>query len=314
MKNMEKSKVLLVDDEEIVRRSLSDWLVASGFQVVTAGDGEEALEIFRNGQTDAIVLDLKLPGIDGIEVLREMKALNPQAQVIIITAYGTVDNAVNAMKYGASDFITKPFEPEELEQAIGNVITRAKTEYEKEAQHAARMVELHVALGKEKLAGGKDAEALEQFRQALVFAPAHAEAAELKRQAEQKTNAASVTAPEKKEKVCIWSKMGIVAHRICILNHKCDECDFAQSIEGVEDQQDKSGFGVMRDKLLQLPPGERKCRYMLSGDVSFKLCSHLYQCGDCHYDQAFQDVQQEKAERALAKLQERRSKSKSADA
>ena len=124
-----KGEVLIVDDEEIVRKSLSEWLKEAVYQVFSVEDGYEALETLTTRDVDVLLVDLKMPGIDGIEVLKKVKERDISKGVIIITAYGSIENAVEAMKIGASDYITKPFEPEELEKVVDNVIEQAKREY-----------------------------------------------------------------------------------------------------------------------------------------------------------------------------------------
>ncbi len=115
-------KILIVDDEEIMRDSLTDWLREDGYQTAAVENGEKALERIRKERWDLILLDLKMPGMNGIEVLKEVKKINKELPVIIITAYATVDTAVEAMKIGACDYIAKPFNPEELGLVIKRVL------------------------------------------------------------------------------------------------------------------------------------------------------------------------------------------------
>jgi DNA-binding NtrC family response regulator len=116
------SRILVVDDEEIMRDSLHAWLQEDGFHVETLGDGKRALETVRRQVYDAILLDLKLPDMDGLEILKECKKYQPNTPVLIITAYGSVDSAIEAMKQGASDYITKPFNPEEVSLALHHIV------------------------------------------------------------------------------------------------------------------------------------------------------------------------------------------------
>ncbi|MBN2473786.1 MAG: sigma-54-dependent Fis family transcriptional regulator [Pirellulales bacterium] len=108
-------RILVVDDEKIKRVTLADDLVAQGHEVVGAGDGQEALEILNNGRFDVVVTDLKMPRLDGIELLKRIKQ-GPHAAmgVIMMTAYGSIPVAVEAVKLGAFDFVTKPFRNEDL--------------------------------------------------------------------------------------------------------------------------------------------------------------------------------------------------------
>lgn len=114
-------RVLVIDDDEIVRDVLNTYLIGAGFEVVIACNGREGLDIVKEENFDLIVTDLMMPQIGGIEVLKELAMMNNTSPVIVITAYGTVQNAVEAMKLGAFDYITKPFNLEEF----GIVINRA---------------------------------------------------------------------------------------------------------------------------------------------------------------------------------------------
>jgi two-component system response regulator AtoC len=117
-----KFRVLVVDDEEIVRSSLSDWLHHDGYEVDTAPDGLSALEKLKSQNWHVLLVDLKMPDIDGLQVLRESHKIQKDAQVIIMTAYSSVDTAVQAMKDGAYDYIVKPFDPEEVGLIIKRIV------------------------------------------------------------------------------------------------------------------------------------------------------------------------------------------------
>jgi heterodisulfide reductase subunit A len=114
-------RVLVVDDERIVRDSLKDWLEDVGFGVDTAASGEEALDRLEHDPFDLLLVDIKMPGMDGVEVLRRTRESHPDLTVIMITAYATVDTAVEAMKIGALDYLTKPFDPERLVPMVEGV-------------------------------------------------------------------------------------------------------------------------------------------------------------------------------------------------
>lgn len=106
-----------MDDEKIMRDSLRDWL-KDGYQVVTAETGEEALKLIKEQDFDVLVIDVKLTGKSGIQVLKEVKEIKPQIKSIIITAYPSIDLAVEAMKAGASDYLVKPFSLDQLEKLM----------------------------------------------------------------------------------------------------------------------------------------------------------------------------------------------------
>ncbi len=118
--------ILIVEDEAIVRESLRDWLTDLGYRVEVARQGEEALEAIDQREFDVVVLDLRLPGKDGLEVLREARLKKPKLNGIIITAYPTVKTAVDAMKLGAVDFMTKPVDLSGLERLIKSKTESAK--------------------------------------------------------------------------------------------------------------------------------------------------------------------------------------------
>ena len=111
-------KILLVDDEEGIRKVLGISLADSGYQVLTAENGEEALTIFRTVQPEIVLTDIKMPGMDGIQLLQRIKAENPDTEVIMITGHGEMELAIRSLKYEATDFITKPINDEVLEIAL----------------------------------------------------------------------------------------------------------------------------------------------------------------------------------------------------
>jgi len=114
--------ILVVDDEEIVRSSLVDWLKEDGYYAEAAADAFEALEKLKERPWDIALVDLKMPKMDGLELMEKMKEAKPDIQVIIITAYATVHTAVQAMKKGAYDYLVKPFNPEEISLLIERLI------------------------------------------------------------------------------------------------------------------------------------------------------------------------------------------------
>jgi DNA-binding NtrC family response regulator len=116
------TRILIVDDEEIVRESLGGWLEKDGYALGSAPDGESALKSVEDGDWSILCVDLKMPGIDGLEVLKRVKEKHPEIAVVIMTAFATVDTAVRAMKLGAYDYIVKPFDPEELSLMIQKIV------------------------------------------------------------------------------------------------------------------------------------------------------------------------------------------------
>jgi CheY-like chemotaxis protein len=115
---MNKENMLIVEDEDIMRDALVDYFSGEGHKVDTAADGEKSLENVNLSDYDVMIIDLRLPGRDGLAVLEEVRAKNPNAKVIIITAYPTVESETKAMEKGASNYIQKPFELDYLETLI----------------------------------------------------------------------------------------------------------------------------------------------------------------------------------------------------
>jgi len=120
-----KARILVVDDEAPMRESLKDWLMEEGFEVGLAASGKEAIAMTRKKHWDVILLDLKMPGMDGVETLKRLKGkeVNTEAEILMMTAYATVDTAVQAMKEGAFDYLVKPFSPDEIEMQIKKIVT-----------------------------------------------------------------------------------------------------------------------------------------------------------------------------------------------
>src|ERR671911_1096278 len=114
----EPATLLVADDDPGLRESLERTLTREGYRIVLASDGRAALERVQAGGIDLIVTDLKMPGLTGLELLRAAKAIAPEVDVILLTAFGTVEEAVKAMKDGAYDFLTKPFQRAQLVRVI----------------------------------------------------------------------------------------------------------------------------------------------------------------------------------------------------
>ncbi len=115
---MKANPILIVDDEEGIRKVLGITLADSGYDVLTASSGEEALGIFRNASPPMVLTDIKMPGMDGIELLRRIKEEKPDAEVIMITGHGDLELAIKSLRFEASDFITKPINDDALEIAL----------------------------------------------------------------------------------------------------------------------------------------------------------------------------------------------------
>ena len=141
--SMDETRVLVVDDERDIRDGSERILTRLGCQVKKASRGDEALRILTQESVSIVLLDLKMPGMDGMEVLKHLQAMESAPLVIVITGYATVDTAIEAMKRGAYDFVAKPFEPDQLRIVVGRA--------------------------REKLRLTREAEQLDQARQRMLF-------------------------------------------------------------------------------------------------------------------------------------------------
>ena len=117
-----KTKLLVVDDEDIVRESLCDWLSSVGYKVLTANCGEDALRIIKHKKVKIMIADLIMPGMNGIELMKQARTIVPTISTVIITAHGTIQTAITAIREGAYDYIEKPFCPEKVELLIRNLV------------------------------------------------------------------------------------------------------------------------------------------------------------------------------------------------
>ena len=119
-------KILIVDDEKNIRTTISAYLLSLGYELDLAVNGQEALDKLKDSHYDLILLDIKMHIMNGIQVLQEMRRIENKTNVIMMTAYGTIENAVESMKLGAVDFLSKPFTLEDLKTVIDSVISREK--------------------------------------------------------------------------------------------------------------------------------------------------------------------------------------------
>ncbi len=122
-------RILVIEDDSKMRNGLVELLSEEGYEVDSAENGQKGLEAARRADYDIVLTDLIMPSVSGMDVLREMKRAKPKTHVILITAFATVENAVEAMKNGASDYITKPFKVDEVQTKIRKVITESEFEH-----------------------------------------------------------------------------------------------------------------------------------------------------------------------------------------
>jgi DNA-binding response OmpR family regulator len=314
--------ILVVEDEAIMRDSLRDWLADAGYPVETVERGEEALKVIGEQDFSLLILDMRLPGKNGLEVLREAKTQRPKVNGIIITAYPSVDTALEAMKLGAVDYLTKPFSLDALEKLIRDTLGPVQLEIKpktapkkaiappaeeakiEEISIAPEEIPVHLRQGKEHFDAGRYAEALREFQSILAVAPANIETRVWIRKTRQALAEPGIeAAPEEtKPKECLWMKMGLVAYRICTRDYDCLTCEFDQTMQEKMAIGETPELEQALERFRELPGSQRLCRYAIKGDVSHRICSRLFQCAICEFGQMMEDALQQK----LAKLQARR--------
>jgi DNA-binding response OmpR family regulator len=317
--------ILIVEDEAIMRDSLKDWLTNGGYQVETAEDGSKALETIKEKDFDVVILDLRLPGKNGIEVLKEVKEKKPQIKGIIMTAFPSVQTTVEAMKAGAIDYLSKPFDLNELEKLIQNTLgpvqveIRAKEAVKEVTPEPAAVVEevitvtpadipAHIQQGKDHYNAGQYQQAQKEFKAVLGVAPANIEArvwlhkAQMALANPEALAAAGEAGVAAKPKECLWVRMGMVAQRICTNDYNCITCEFDQQMQEKMASGESPELDAALEKLKALSGNQRLCRYALKGEVSYRLCSRLFHCATCEFGQ----MQEEALQQKLAKLAVRR--------
>ena len=328
--------ILIVEDEDIEREALRDWLTDDGYQVETAGEGEEALAAITEQDFGIVILDLKLPGKDGIEVLREAKEKRPKLKGVIITAYPSVETAVAATKEGAIDYLPKPFDLNHLERIVRDTMGPVQVEIkpkaapeevvaqppvaEKTKVEEAKVEEIiaiapeeipvHLKQGKTLFEANRYQEALKEFEAILSEAPGNIETRIWIRKTKEALATPKVEAvvegepiaEEVRPKECLWMKMGIVSYRICTRNYDCLTCEFDQMMQEKIASGETPELDQALERFKELPGSQRLCRYALRGDVSHRICSRLFKCATCEFGQMMEDATQQK----LAKLQARR--------
>ena len=161
---MSQAKILVVDDDKNIRNTVSMALKSLDYFVHTAFDGKDAMVQLTGDKYDMIITDLKMPGMNGMDLLEQAIAKYPEIKIVLISAHGTVDNAVGAMKLGAVDFLQKPFTPKELRNLVYNVLETESTKAEmsehkaslRSAKNFARNRDFDNAIAQTKKAIGTD--------------------------------------------------------------------------------------------------------------------------------------------------------------
>ena len=123
-------KILVADDDASLRRVLEYNLAKEGYAVLTADSGEQALALLDAERVDLLITDIKMPGMDGMDLLKRVRQASPETQVIVITAFGTIEMAVEAMKAGAFEYVTKPFNRDELSLAVRKALRLRSLEHD----------------------------------------------------------------------------------------------------------------------------------------------------------------------------------------
>jgi len=121
---MQKTKILIVDDELIMRESLGGWLERDGHDIEKAASGEEALQMLQKNRFDVLLVDIKMEGMSGLELLQIVKERDPDVEVVMITAFGSISSSIEAMKKGAFDYLLKPFDPNELGVLVEKIVAK----------------------------------------------------------------------------------------------------------------------------------------------------------------------------------------------
>jgi DNA-binding NtrC family response regulator len=168
---MSGKSVLIVDDEKNILLTLSQSLEALQLEADTARSGEEALAKLEGKRFNLILLDIRMPGMDGMEVLRRVREIRPDILVIMITAYGTIGLAVEAIKLGAVDFIQKPFSSEEIRELVSRVLDREKLDEQKAADYGSA-----IELAKRSVGNRHFEAAIAHVRKAISLDPIRPEA------------------------------------------------------------------------------------------------------------------------------------------
>lgn len=140
-------RILVVDDELFVRELLLEFLSSEGYEVTLADSGEQAVRLAQTQAMDVVLLDLKMPGIDGIETLKRMRETDPNTLAIIMTGYPTIESSIEALRYGAHDYVIKPFKLNDLKVSIEKALQEHKLKTEI-GQLKDRIAQLEGELGK----------------------------------------------------------------------------------------------------------------------------------------------------------------------
>ena len=164
------SRILVVDDEPRICRLLTELLTREGYAVDSALSAEEALGMLKDGDYEMLISDLRMPGMDGFELIETIKKDHPDVAAIMITAYATVETAVQALRHGADDYVTKPFDINELKNVVGRTLEAQRLAHQNEtlAQQLRQANQQLVRHKRQLTAGGaRNSESLEDVNKRL---------------------------------------------------------------------------------------------------------------------------------------------------
>ena len=312
--------ILVVEDEAIMRESLRDWLTEGGYLVETAEQGEEALKMIGEREFGVLILDLRLPGKDGLEVLKEARTQRPQLKGIIITAYPSIETAVEAIRIGAIDYLPKPFSLDALEQLIQETLGPVQVEIKPKAVPEEAVAEpaiveeviaiapeeipVHFKQGKAHVEAGRYTEALKEFESILRVAPGNIGTRIWVRKVNEALTKPGIEAvtEEIKPKYCVWMSLGMVSYRLCTHDYDCLTCEFDQEMQEKMAAGEAPELEAALERFKELPGSQRLCRYALKGDVSHRLCTRVFQCAICEFGQMMDDALQQQLAQRVAEL------------
>lgn len=234
---MDKEAILIVEDEEIMRDSLIAWLSGEGHTVDGARDGHQALTDYQVEDYDAMIIDLKLPGRDGLDVLTEVRRRNPKARVVIVTAYPSYETAVEAMCRGAQDYLPKPFELEKLAASLewtyepGGMISPPTEEPLLEEENVTPCIWTQAGIVADRMCTlGYQCNAGCRFHMAMLAAEKYKDDARIQPFLDRLTYLAG-------SQQCRFCMSGEIFSRSCPSLYQCETCEFGQALQERVEQQ-----------------------------------------------------------------------------
>ena len=272
---MRKETMLVVEDEDIMREALFDYFSGEGHKVDTASDGDKALEEFNLEDYNVMIIDLKLPGRDGLSILKEVRGKNPKAKVIIITAYPSIETAKEAMRGGATDYLPKPFELDYLETIIRQPYevdiapTPAVEEPVVEEKIVTPCIWMQAGIAKKRMCTlGYQCNNACKFHAAMMNKEKFRNDPRIKPFIDKLSSQFG-------RKQCRYVMGGEISLRSCDKLYRCESCEFHQTIEdevdrqlAIRDARQKRARAKKFDKVAAVKPVARSERYLSTHSVS----------------------------------------------